>query len=62
MRLKDKRVADLEGKSMRCWKCDGNLHPETTIDLHTGVPLETLLCLNCGRQHRLLPPDDPRCK
>ena len=62
MPLKENRVADPEVKRMRCWKCDGILSPETAIDLDSGVPVERLLCLNCGRQDRLLPPDDPRCK
>jgi hypothetical protein len=35
---------------MRCWKCDGILSPETAIDFHSGVSVELLLCLNCGRR------------
>jgi hypothetical protein len=43
-------VADVDEESLRCWVCDGNLQPETTIDLHTGFSSETLLCLSCGRR------------
>ena len=50
MPYKDNRVSDFEEKRMRCWTCDGILSPETAIDLHIGVSVELLLCLNCGRR------------
>jgi hypothetical protein len=43
-------MADLDGESLRCWVCDGNLRAETAIDLHTGFSSEVLLCLGCGRR------------
>jgi hypothetical protein len=42
MPYKDNHVADLEGKRMRCWKCDVMLSPETAIDLHSGFSFEAL--------------------
>ena len=67
----DERVADVDGESLLCWVCEGNLRPETTIDLHTGfsvellpelLPLSQLWCrgLAVSRHDRLLPPDDSR--
>jgi len=38
----DERVADVDGESLLCWVCEGNLRPETTIDLHTGFSVELL--------------------
>jgi len=35
---------------MHCWKCDGILSPETAIDFHSGVSVELLRCLTCGRR------------
>src|SRR5262249_48352342 len=35
---------------MRCYHCDGFLWPDTTLDLHTGVSIHELVCLNCGRR------------
>jgi hypothetical protein len=35
---------------MRCWTCDGTLSAETAIDLHSGVSVELLRCLACGRR------------
>ena len=32
----NERVTDVDGESLLCWVCEGNLRPETTIDLHTG--------------------------
>ena len=46
----EKNVADVDGESLRCWICDGLLRPETTIDLHSGVSIELLLCPKCGRR------------
>jgi hypothetical protein len=50
MPYENDHVADVDGESLRCWVCDGNLRPETTIDLHTGFSSEALLCLGCGRR------------
>ena len=33
MPYENDQVADVDGESRRCWVCDGNLRPETTIDL-----------------------------
>lgn len=35
---------------MRCWKCDGILSPEMAIDLHSGVSVNLLRCITCGRR------------
>jgi len=35
---------------VRCYHCDGFLWPDTTLDLHTGVSIHELVCLNCGRR------------
>ena len=43
---------------LRCYRCDGFLWPDTTLDLHTGVSIHELVCLNCGR--RWYPGDRPR--
>ncbi len=59
-------VADVDGESLRCWVCDGNLRPETTIDLHTGfsprrcfVSFVVVGGLAVSRQDRSLPPERP---
>ena len=36
--------------SLRCLKCQGNLRPETAIDLVTGVVILQYVCINCGRR------------
>lgn len=51
--FKDNRhVTDVEGTrmSMRCWKCEGTLSPETAIDMHNGVSVELLVCHGCTRR------------
>ena len=35
---------------MRCWKCGEYLSPEAEVDLYSGVSLQTLVCLTCGRR------------
>jgi hypothetical protein len=50
MPLKENRVADPEGKRMRCWRCDGLPWAERVIDMHTGVSILQYACFNCGRR------------
>jgi len=38
--------------SRRCWKCGGFLVLDTTLDLHTGLSIHELVCVNCGRRRR----------
>ena len=41
---------DGKQKPMRCWKCEGILTPETAIDMTSGLSVDVLLCLSCGRR------------
>jgi hypothetical protein len=34
----------------RCDKCQGTLRIDTDIDFHSGLRIETRVCLNCGRR------------
>ena len=34
----------------RCWKCDGILSLETSIDQHSAESVQLLHCLRCGRR------------
>ncbi|HTL62091.1 MAG TPA: hypothetical protein VL261_10635, partial [Nitrospira sp.] len=35
---------------MRCWKCNGPLRDETTLDPHSGLFVREFVCLGCGRR------------
>jgi hypothetical protein len=41
---------NIQRDAKRCSKCDGFLLPDTTLDLHTGVSIHELVCVNCGRR------------
>lgn len=35
---------------MRCWKCEGSLIPEETVDLRNGSSILEYVCVNCFRR------------
>jgi RNase P subunit RPR2 len=37
-------------RTLRCWKCDSPLSPETAIDLRSGMSIQQYACLSCGRR------------
>jgi hypothetical protein len=41
---------DAKQKAMRCWKCARILTPEMAIDMNSGLSVEVLLCVSCGRR------------